>query len=102
MTTLCQVLGVSPSGYYAWRHRPPSKREMADTILTERIRQIHTWSRQTYGRPRIHAELADEGTRISPKRVARLNAWRACEAFVVVAKPARHGAATMAPSSRIS
>ena len=72
VTTLCQVLGVSPSGYYAWRHRPPSKREMADTILTERIRQIHTWSRQTYGRPRIHAELADEGTRISPKRVARL------------------------------
>jgi|TARA_B100001971_G_C18189510_1_gene537743 putative transposase len=72
VTTLCQVLGVSPSGYYAWRHRPPSKREMDDTILTERIRQIHTWSRQTYGRPRIHAELADEGTQVSPKRVARL------------------------------
>ena len=45
---------------------------MADTILAQRIRQIHTWSRETYGRPRIHAELADEGTRVSPKRVARL------------------------------
>ena len=72
VTTLCRVLGVSPSGYYAWRSRPASARSVSDAALTERIGAIHEYSRGTYGGPRIHAELIDEGWRVSRKRVARL------------------------------
>jgi hypothetical protein len=66
------MLGVSRSGYYAWRSRPPSVRSMVDADLTRAIIGIHQASRGTYGRPRIHAELRYEGTRCSAKRVARL------------------------------
>ena len=69
---MCRLLGVSASGYYAWRHRPPSAQARADAELEERIRAIHAHSRETYGRPRIHAELAEEGIRVGGKRVARL------------------------------
>ena len=72
IATQCRVLGVSPSGYYAWIDRPPSKRRVMDEALLERIRAIHSASRETYGAPRIHAELVDEGWRIGCKRVARL------------------------------
>ena len=70
--TMCKVLGVSSSGYYAWARRAPSKRAMEDVVLTERIRAIHIASDENYGSPNIHAELRDEGTRIGRKRVARL------------------------------
>jgi putative transposase len=60
---LCRVLGVSPSGYYAWRRRGPSQRAQADLALTVRIRAIHQASRQTYGAPPIHAELQAAGVR---------------------------------------
>jgi putative transposase len=69
---MCQLLGVSPSGYYAWISRPRSKRAQADESLLVEIREIHQRSRATYGAPRIHAELAAEGTHVSRKRVARL------------------------------
>jgi putative transposase len=69
---LCRVLGVSRSGYYAWRERPASARTRNDHVLTERIRTIHGRSRGTYGAPRIHAELRYEGIPCSRKRVARL------------------------------
>ena len=69
---MCRLLGVSTSGYYAWRSRRPSRRAVADAALTERIVEIHTWSRGTYGAPRIHAELADRGVRVGRKRIARL------------------------------
>jgi len=69
---MCRVLGVSRSGYYAWRKRPPSKRDRKDAMLTKRIRQIHENSRGTYGSPRIHAALQAEGIRVGKKRVARL------------------------------
>jgi putative transposase len=72
VATMCRVLGVSPSGYYAWRHRPPSARARTDAALLEQIRAIHTQSRQTYGAPRVHAELRDVGVRCGQKRVARL------------------------------
>jgi putative transposase len=72
VSTMCQVLGVSPSGYYAWAQRPPSARSLADAALKERIRQIHEISRGTYGVPRVHFELRVEGVRVSRKRVARL------------------------------
>jgi transposase InsO family protein len=69
---LCRVLGVSPSGYYAWRARPPAARTRANVALTERIRGIHAGSRGTYGAPRVHAELRAIGQPASRKRVARL------------------------------
>ena len=69
---MCALLGVSPSGYYAWLSRPPSTREMADRALRDRIVDIHSRSRGTYGAPRIHAELAAQGTCVGRKRVARL------------------------------
>lgn len=72
ITTLCQVLGVSTSGYYAWRKRTPSKRAQEDQQLTKQIRKIHRRSRGTYGAPRIHAELAAQGWSVGRKRVARL------------------------------
>jgi hypothetical protein len=72
VSTMCRLLGVSSSGYHAWKHRAPSPRAMADAALLERIRAIHHRSRATYGIPRIHAELVDEGFRIGRKRVARL------------------------------
>ena len=72
VTTMCRVLEVSRSGYYAWRDRPPSARAAEDKALSEQIRVIHDESRGTYGVPRIHPELADHGIRVSPKRVARL------------------------------
>ena len=69
---MCRVLGVSPSGFYAWCRRPPSARSLEDRSLVERVEAIHRGSRGTYGVPRIHAELAAEGTRVGRKRVARL------------------------------
>ena len=65
-------MDVSASGYYAWRKRSCSERARGDAILADRIRWIHLRSRRTYGAPRIHAELADEGMRVGRKRVARL------------------------------
>jgi putative transposase len=69
---MCWLLGVSPSGYYAWSSRPRSLRAQADEVLLAEIRAIHQRSRGTYGAPRIHAELAALGTLVSRKRVARL------------------------------
>jgi putative transposase len=69
---LCRLLGVSRSGYYAWRRRPPSERARFDAVLSEKIETIHRNSRATYGAPRVHAELRAIGIRCSRKRVARL------------------------------
>jgi hypothetical protein len=63
VATMCRVLGVSPSGYWAWAKRPPSARAAADVDLTARIARIHAESRGTYGVPRVHAELHFGGTR---------------------------------------
>ena len=72
VVTMCRVLDVSPSGYYAWRGRRPSRRARRDEELSARIGAIHRESRGTYGAPRVHAELVDNGCRVSRKRVARL------------------------------
>jgi putative transposase len=72
IVTMCRVLGVSPSGYYAWGSRPPSVRARADEALLIQIRGIHERSRRTYGAPRIHAELQEKSVRCGKKRVARL------------------------------
>jgi putative transposase len=75
--TLCRLLGVSSSGYYAFCSRPPSRRALQDLELTEQILTIHQASRRNYGAPRIHAALQFEGRRCAKKRVARLMK-RAC------------------------
>ena len=72
VATMARVLGVSPSGYYAWRQRPPSARAQADAELTARVQEIHAGSRGTYGAPRIHAELVEAGAAVGRKRVARV------------------------------
>ena len=68
----CRMLGVSRSGYYAWRERPPSRRSREDAALAERIAEIHLRSRETYGYPRVHAELRALGLRCGRRQVARL------------------------------
>lgn len=70
--TMCRALGVSTSGFYAWRDRKPSPRAMANAVMTERIRQIHTDSYESYGMPRVREELQEQGQVISRKRIARL------------------------------
>jgi len=72
ISTMCRTLGVSRAGFYAWRDRAPSARSIADAELTTRIKAIHQASRQTYGAPRIQAELVDEGIQVGRKRVERL------------------------------
>ena len=69
---MCRVLGLSASGYYAWLRRKPSARARRDAQLTERIKEIWSGNYEVYGRPRIHAELREEGKRIGAKRVGRL------------------------------
>ena len=71
---MCRALGVSPSGFYAWAKRKPSKRSVSDAELGNLIEHIHRESDGgTYGAPRIHAELADAyNIHVGRKRVARL------------------------------
>ena len=63
---------MSKAGYYAWLQRPPSARATADAALLKRIKTVHASSRQTYGAPRVHADLRGHGERHSRKRIARL------------------------------
>ncbi len=72
VATMCRLLGVSTSGYYAWRKRLPSRRAVDDADLREQIKEAHAASRQTYGAPRIHAELAAQGVHVNRKRIARV------------------------------
>jgi putative transposase len=69
---MCTALNVSPSGYYAWRKRPPSAREMANQALFKDIETVYNDNDGLYGSPRIHAELKAQGKRCSQNRVARL------------------------------
>ena len=69
---MCRVLKVSTSGYYAWRNRAPSRRAQADLLIGNRIEVLHRQSRDIYGRPRIQADLRDDGIFVGDKRVARL------------------------------
>ena len=69
---LCTVLGVSISGYYDWIDRLPSATARANQRLVTKIRCYHKASRSTYGSPRIHKDLIDEGEHVSRQRVARL------------------------------
>ena len=74
LKSLCEVLEVSSSGYYGWRHRQssPGPRASQDQVLTTKIREIHTTSRQTYGSPRIQKQLLKDGQRHGRNRICRL------------------------------
>ena len=72
VSLMCRLLGVSRSGFHAWERRAPSQRSLHDARLSERIREIHAKSRDSYGARRIHLELRDEGLRVGRKRVERL------------------------------
>jgi len=69
---MSRVLGVSPSGFYAWCRRRPSARAQRDAALVPQIRASHRASGATYGAPRIVRDLRDLGERVGQKRVARL------------------------------
>lgn len=69
---MCRVLQVSASGYYDWLDRGPSQRALANVVLLEQIRAVHTESDETYGMPRVRAELLDRDVHASGKRIARL------------------------------
>lgn len=69
---MCRVLAVSRSGYYIWRSRPVSQREMANLELVEKIKAVHSDNYETYGSPRVYQELKDQDIACSENRVARL------------------------------
>ncbi len=69
---MCRVLGIAPSGYYAWRGRSPSKKSLRDGALLVHVRAAFKASRRRYGSPRVHADLRAAGQRVARKRVARL------------------------------
>jgi putative transposase len=72
ITTMCRVLEVSVSGYYAWCKREPSQHARSDAQLAEKVKTAFQDNRRVYGSPRVHAELHAQGIRCARKRVARL------------------------------
>ena len=72
VAVLCSALGVSRSGFYDWRARGPSQRSVRDRRLVSHIRAAHKRSRGTYGRPRMQAELAEQGIDVGQRRIGRL------------------------------
>jgi putative transposase len=79
---MCKVLDVSRSSYYAWLHRPESARKKENRNLATRIRVIHGQKRKTYGSPRIHQELNENGVKCSRNRVARIMKQEGIRAIV--------------------
>ena len=80
---MCELYGVSASGYYTWRSRPPSQRTVDDKAILEKIHRAYKRSDSTYGSPRIHRALKREGETVGRRRVERLmreNGIKACSA----------------------
>jgi transposase InsO family protein len=69
---MCKVLKISKSGYYTWRGRRPSRRQLGNELLLEQIREVHKQSRGTYGSPRVSVELNEQGISCGKNRVARI------------------------------
>ena len=67
----CELLEVSRAAFYEYRKHTPSQRELSDRELLEQIREIHRVSKGTYGSPRVHGELRNQGIHVGRKRVAR-------------------------------
>ena len=69
---MCRALGVSESGYFAWRKRPPSARAREEARLETEIRAAHQRTRQTCGPERLQADLADHGVKVGVHRIKRI------------------------------
>jgi len=69
---MCRLYGVSPAGFYAWKRRAPSERSVEDARLELQIRQVHEHSRQTYGSPRVHQALRQQGEAVGRRRIERI------------------------------
>ena len=80
IATACAVLNVSESGYYAWRSRDASPRQRRDMILLAHIRAQFATSNETYGSPRMHVELTEDGLTVGRHRVARIMRENAMQA----------------------
>ena len=87
VTILCDVLGVSPAGYYAWRSRPESPRSVANRDLVDDIKRVHLDTHGRYGSPRIYAELKAQGRGVSRGRIERLMRRHGIRA--IMARPRR-------------
>ena len=72
LSALCRVMAVCRGGFYAWCKREKSARQLENERLTEQIKAVHEESDETYGSPRIFAELKEAGVACSEKRIARL------------------------------
>ena len=72
IATACAVLNVSLSGFYAWKNREASPRQHRDMILLAHVRAQFSTSHETYGSPRMHAELNEDGVTVGRHRVARI------------------------------
>ena len=91
IAVMARVLGVSESGFHAWRRRPTSAHARADAALLKRVRTVHASSRDIYGAPRVHAELRARGEKHGRKRIACLMR----QAGLVGASRRRTGVATV-------
>jgi putative transposase len=69
---LCKVLGVSQSGYFAWKGRPASRKQRDDIVMLAHVRSAFSLSNGTYGSPRMTRELQDDGFAVGRRRTARL------------------------------
>ena len=69
---MCRVIGVHRSGFYAWLRQPKSDRMKEDERLLKKIHHFYEESDKTYGSPRIHGDLAEDGERCGVNRVARI------------------------------
>src|SRR5258708_4944235 len=81
VVVMCRVLGVSESGYDAWRKRPECSRKREDARLSTHMQQVFTTCRGVYGSPRIHAELKEQGWRCSrhPDCPTHAGEWDECQ-----------------------
>ena len=82
LQSMCKVLNVSRSGYYAWKSRIPSKRQVVNDELLENIREVYKKSRRVYGSPRITDELNEHGLKCGKNRVARIMKENGIRAYI--------------------